>query len=113
MADYRKSAGAISPSIGTPPHGTPTNVEIKTQMSPQEVHTDLGIVKCHNEFEGRKAYRAAFLWVLLEPEKDPFKRRFRRSAEKTIGAAKSRLGLTLSLQPVGKSAGIAYSLLVP
>jgi hypothetical protein len=112
----RKSAvKSLNPDLAfaTGRDATPMNVEIKTQMSPKDVFTDLLIVKCHNDLENRRAYRAAFLWILLEPEEKKFQERFRRSTANTQRAAKFRFGLNLPLHPIGENTGISFSLVAP
>src|SRR5215469_8694931 len=48
------------------------------------------------EFVHRLRQAGAFLWVLLEPSKDPFQSRFRKSVERTCVKARSDWGLDLS-----------------
>jgi hypothetical protein len=106
---------SISPDLSFfwPRRRIPLNVEIKTQMSPKEILTDMAIAGFHNSHETRKAYQTAFLWVLLEPELEPFRRRFRQSLVKTQMRAKSQFGVRLELKPVGKDTGISFCLIRP
>jgi len=106
---------SVSPDLSFfwPHRRVPFNVEIKTQMSPKEVLTDMAMAGFHNSREKRTAYQTAFPWVLLEPELEPFRMRFRRSLENVRKRARDEFGVRLLLKSVGRDTGISYCLVRP
>ena len=106
--------GSLSADVSfvRPPKDEPLNLEIKTQTDIQEVLTDLVIVRTHNRLEPRRDYRAAFIWVVIEPLDEKYARGVRKTVEK-IRRRAAKLGADMALRPVGKGGGIIYGVTAP
>lgn len=106
--------GSLSPDICIrPPGGTDRfTLEIKTQLSPQEILTDARITACRNSTEADGVVRHGFLWVVVLPSNEELYRRASKSCEHL--ELKSReLDLDLKLEAVRENPWIRFCLSAP
>lgn len=105
----KRNSEKLSPdlSIKIKPYTGWIDVEIKTQTSRQEVIDDAKIVKFHNRNEKNPNYRAAFLWVVVEPKDQKFAKRVRRSAKEIVKSADEE-GLKLERKEIKNAPWLYY-----
>ena len=114
LNDRKKKSGSLSPdlSIEILPYKAWLDIDIKTQTASQVVIDDAKIAKYHNQNERNTNHRAAFLWVVIEPEDPEFARRVRKSADGIVRRAK-QIGLSLQLKEIKKASWLRYSFAEP
>jgi hypothetical protein len=110
----KRNSRSLSPdlSIEILPYEGWIDVDIKTQTSRQEVLDDAKIARFHNENEKDSKYRAALLWVVMEPEDPKLAARVKRSAEGIVKTADG-LGLKLKLEEIQNADWLYYSFTTP